>query len=109
MRRPMEAAASPLPRDETTPPVMKMYLVGTVQLLMRIAEARVRRRGHRPVYRRPDNVRAPAEPGSCGLFPGCGAARAPRGTRARRGSTKRTPGGIPGDRRTTRHDAATAA
>src|SRR5882724_6456479 len=29
-RRPIDAAASPLPSDETTPPVMKMYLVGTL-------------------------------------------------------------------------------
>src|SRR4051812_24185980 len=27
-RQPMEAAASPLPNDETTPPVTKMYLAG---------------------------------------------------------------------------------
>ncbi len=27
-RRPREAAAIPFPREETTPPVMKMYLVG---------------------------------------------------------------------------------
>jgi hypothetical protein len=26
-KAPIEAAAIPLPRDETTPPVMKMYLV----------------------------------------------------------------------------------
>jgi len=29
MRRPIEAAARPLPSEETTPPVMKMYFVGT--------------------------------------------------------------------------------
>src|SRR5262245_26683487 len=30
MSRPIEAAARPFPREETTPPVMKMYLVGTL-------------------------------------------------------------------------------
>ena len=29
----MEAAASPLPRDDTTPPVTNTYLVGTISLL----------------------------------------------------------------------------
>src|SRR5262245_45653782 len=29
-RHPIEAAASPLPSDETTPPVTKMYFVATV-------------------------------------------------------------------------------
>jgi hypothetical protein len=29
----MDAAASPLPRDDTTPPVTKTYLVGTISLL----------------------------------------------------------------------------
>src|SRR5207249_992608 len=30
IRRPMEAAASPLPSEDTTPPVMKMYFVATL-------------------------------------------------------------------------------
>src|SRR5437867_7552892 len=30
MSRPIEAAARPLPRDDTTPPVMKMYFVATL-------------------------------------------------------------------------------
>src|SRR5438270_14064523 len=32
-RQPMDAAASPLPNDETTPPVTKMYLAGMVDPL----------------------------------------------------------------------------
>src|SRR5438477_12479646 len=30
MSRPMDAAASPFPREDTTPPVMKMYFVATL-------------------------------------------------------------------------------
>src|SRR5262245_21274835 len=30
MSRPIDAAARPLPSEDTTPPVMKMYLVGTL-------------------------------------------------------------------------------
>src|SRR3954470_11746387 len=33
-RQPMEAAASPLPNDETTPPVTKMYLAGMLAPLI---------------------------------------------------------------------------
>src|SRR5262245_7218511 len=39
-RQPMDADARPLPREETTPPVTKMYLVGTALLLAHASRAR---------------------------------------------------------------------
>src|ERR1700752_2148034 len=65
---PMEADASPLPSDDTTPPVTKMYFVGTSSLLpwpsASVEHTRFPRLGPRPLRRAGGHAghRAPPPP-----------------------------------------------